>query len=523
MTGTLSLLRLVLRRDRVAMPLWVLGLGLLPYVYVTGFDTLFATAQERMDYARISSANAGFVALYGPLHGDSIGELTVWRGGFVPVMIGLAALLTVIRHTRADEEAGRTELIRAGVVGRFAQLAAAVLGTAAACLVMGVLVVVTLLGKGLPAGGSVALGAVFTLSGWVFAGVGAVAAQVSETARGARTIAVLVLGAAYVLRMGGDISALGDERMEWLSWSSPVGWLHRVFPFGTDTWGPALLTLVVSVATVGAAAYLSTRRDVGGALVAGRLGPATAAAGLSSPVALAWRLHRGLLLGWTGGFAALGLIFGGVAGSVAELTADSANMSDVFSRLGGADAVIDNYFATTAAICGVIVSCYAVQAALRMRDEEQTGHAEAVLSTAVDRYAWATGHLLFALLGPAAALLAEGLTAGLVHGAPGSVLSASIAQLPAVWVLAGLTVLLVGAVPRLAQAAWAAVAACLLVMLVGPLLEVDQRVLDISPFTHVPHLPGGELTTVPLMVLILIAAGLGGAGLIALRRRDLPA
>ncbi|MEV0896519.1 ABC transporter permease [Actinoplanes sp. NPDC049802] len=522
MTGTLTLLRLVLRRDRVAMPLWVLGLGLLPYVYVTGFDALFATVQERLDYARISSGNAGFVALYGPLEGTSVGELTVWRGGFVPVMIGLFALLTVIRHTRADEEAGRTELIRAGVVGRFAQLAAAVLGTAAACLAMGVVVAVTLIGKGLPAGGSVALGAVFTLSGWVFAGVAAVAAQISETARGARTIAVLVLGVSYVLRMGGDISALGDGRLEWMSWLSPVGWVHRIFPFGADAWGPALLTLVVALGMGGAAAYLSRKRDVGGALLAGRPGPAAAAAGLSSPVALAWRLHRGLLLGWTGGFAALGLIFGGVGSSVVALTEDSANVSDIFSRLGGADAVIDNYFSTTAAICGVIVSCYAVQAALRMREEEQTGHAEAVLSTDVNRYAWATGHLLFALLGPAAALLAEGLTAGLVHGDPGRVLSASIAQLPAVWVLAGLTMLLVGAVPRLAQVAWAAVAACLLVMLVGPLLELDQWVLDISPFTHVPHLPGGDFAVVPLMTLIVIAAALGGTGLVALRRRDLP-
>jgi ABC-2 type transport system permease protein len=522
MTGTLPLLRLVLRRDRVIMPLWVLMFAILPYTYATAFDTLFTTAQERIDYARVSAGNAGFVALYGPLRGDSLGELVVWRGGFLPVMIGLVALLTVIRHTRADEEAGRTELIRAGVVGRFASLAAAVIATALACTVTGVIVTATLIGQEMPVSGAVALGVVFAVSGWIFAGVGAIAAQLSESARGARSLAVLSLGVFYVLRLGGDISAMGDGRLEWLSWLSPIGWAHRVFPFGTNDGGPAVLTVVAATAAVGVAAYLLTRRDVGGGVLAGRLGPAAAAASLRSPIALAWRLHRGLLFGWTAGFAALGLIFGGVGSSVVQLAEDSAGVSDMFSRIGGADVISDAYFATTAQMCGLIAACYAVQAALRMRDEEQTGHAEAMLSTDVSRWAWAGSHLVFALLGPATALFAEGLLAGVVHGDPGPVLGSALAQLPAVWVLAGVTMLLVGTVPKVAPAAWALIATALLILLVGPLLEVDQWVLDLSPFTHVPHLPGASFTAVPLMVLTLIAAALGGAGLLALRRRDLP-
>ncbi|MBG0568972.1 ABC transporter permease [Actinoplanes aureus] len=522
MTGAGRLLRLILRRDRITMPLWVFGLGLLPYLYLSAFDTLFATDQERTDYARISAENAGFVALYGPLHGDSTGELVVWRGGFVPVMIGLFALLTVVRHTRADEDAGRTELIRATVVGRHAQLGAALLATGLASLVMGAVVAATMIGAGQPASGSVALGAVFALTGWIFAGVGAVAAQLSGGARGARTIAVLTLGVAYVLRLGGDISALGDGRLEWLSWLSPIGWMHRVFPFGANDWLFVAPAVVLTLVTVAAAAYLSTRRDLGTGLLAARLGPATASPGLRSPVALAWRLHRGLLFGWTAGFAALGLVFGGVGSSVVQLAEDSAGVNEMFSRIGGGDAIVDAYFATVAGMCGLIAACYAVQAALRMRDEEQSGHAEAMLSTDVSRFAWAGSHLLFALLGPAAALLAEGVLAGVVHGDPGPVLGASMAQLPAVWVLAGAAMLLIGVAPKLASAAWGVVAGALLILLVGPLLELDRWVMDLSPFTHVPHLPGADFTPVPLLILTLIAAALGGAGLLALRRRDVP-
>lgn len=522
MTGTFGLLRLVLRRDRVVMPLWVLLLGILPYVYLTGFEKLFATAPERIHYARVGAANAGFIGLYGPLRGDSLGELAVWRGGFLPVMIGLAALLTVVRHTRADEEAGRTELVRAGVVGRFAPLAAAVLAAVLACTVVGVIVAVTLIGRGQPAAGSIALAVSYAFGGWLFAGVAAVTAQIGGSGRQARALAVLVLGLSYLLRLAGDISALGGGRLDWMSWLSPIGWVHRVFPFGADDWWPLVPVVSFAFATVGASAYLLTRRDLGGGLLASRLGPATAAASLRSPLALAWRLHRGLLAGWTAGFAALGLVFGGVSRSVAQLVEESSSMGRIFSQIGGTGSALDAYFASIAQTSALIISCYAVQAALRIRDEEQTGHAEAVLSTDVSRRAWAASHLVFALFGPAVALLAEGTVAGITHGDPGPVVVSALAQLPAVWVLAGATVLLIGTVPKLAAAAWAVVVTAFLILIVGPLVQADQWLLDLSPFAHVPHLPGPGFTVVPLLLLTLIAAGLSGAGLIALRHRDLP-
>ncbi|GAA4596733.1 ABC-2 type transport system permease protein [Actinoplanes octamycinicus] len=523
MTGTGRLLRLILRRDRVILPLWVLLLGILPQVYLAGFQKLFTTDAERLEYAHVSAANAGFTGLYGPLSGDSLGELVVWRAGFVPVMIALAALLTVIRHTRAEEEAGRSDLIRATVVGRWAQLTAALLVTALACLVIGLLVTGSMIGAGEPVEGSVAFGALFTLSGWLFAGVAAIAAQLTSSARGARMIAVLVLGVAYVLRMGGDISAAGDGRLDWLAWLSPLGWVQKIVPFGADDWAPAVLALLVAVAAVAVAGVLLTRRDLGAGLLASRLGPAHAGAGLASPLGLAWRLHRGLLLGWTAGFAALGVVFGGVGTSVVQLAETSSGVADTFAKIGGTGSITDAYFASTTGICALIVAIYAIQAALRIRDEEQNGHAELILTTAVSRTSWAASHLLFALLGPALAMVAQGALAGATFGDLGPVLGAAVAQLPAVWVLGAVTVLLIGALPRYAALSWGTVAVSLLILLVGPLLEFPQWAMDVSPFTHVPQLPAASFSAVPDIVLILIALVIGGAGLVSLRRRDIPA
>ncbi|MEV6487273.1 ABC transporter permease [Actinoplanes sp. NPDC051633] len=528
MTGTGKLIRLILRRDRVLMPLWVVIIGLLPLSYISAFEGFFATDADRINYARVSASNAGFVGLYGQLRGDSLDEMVVWRAGFIPVVIGLLALLTVIRHTRTNEEAGRTELLGATVLGRQAQLAAALITTAAACAVVGLIVTGTMIQAGAPAGGSVWFGVQFTLAGWVFAGVAAVTAQLSESARSARGYAILALGIAWILRLAGDISAIGDGSMTWLSWLSPVGWLQHIYPYGANDAWPAVLAVVFAVAGTVAGVVLLGRRDIGGGIFAGRLGPASAAPSLRSPFALAWRLHRGLLAAWVVAFAALGAVFGGVGKSVTQL-GDNKSVGEIFSRIGGADALADAYIASVASIVGIIAATYAVQATLRLRDEEATGHAEVVLSTQSSRLGWAASHLAFSLLGPAAALAAEGLTSGLVYGLTVGdvagrlprILGGVMAQVPAVWVLAAIAVLLFGLLPRYSAVAWAGVAVSLGLLLVGATLRLDQWVLDISPFTHVPHLPGGELTWTPLLSLTAIAVVLAAAGLAGLRRRDL--
>src|SRR4029453_16187971 len=79
LTGTGKLVRLILRRDRVLLPLWILIFTGLMTSIVASFQGLFPTAAERQSYATASAADPGFTSLYGPLHGSSLGELSVWR------------------------------------------------------------------------------------------------------------------------------------------------------------------------------------------------------------------------------------------------------------------------------------------------------------------------------------------------------------------------------------------------------------------------------------------------------------
>jgi ABC-2 type transport system permease protein len=530
LTGTGRLVRLILRRDRVLMLLWVPCVALVPLSYVASFNKLFPTAAGRHGYADTSAHNAGFVALYGRLFGSSVGELVAWRSGFIPVVIGLFSILTVIRHTRTEEEAGRRELLGATVVGRHAGLAAALVATLGVNLVLGVLAALGMTGQHLPAAGSWAFGVELATTGWVFAGVAAVTAQLTSGARGARAIAVVVLGTAFVLRLVGDVSDLGNGALAWLSWLSPIGWVQRIRPYGGDHWWLVALAMGVTAVLILAAVALSGRRDVGAGLLPSRLGPATAAPGLRSPLALAWRLHRGLLAGWLVGFAALGVGLGGIAKGIGDLVRDSPDLKDIFARVGGVSGVIDSYLAGMTSVLGLIAAGYAIQATLRLREEESSGRAEPILSTAAGRLRWAASHLVVATLGPAAILATAGLAMGLTHGLNTGdvggqlprVLAGALVQLPAVWVLAAITVVLFGLLPRLAPVGWGALALCLLLSLVGTAMQFDQWVLDLSPFTHLPHLPGGEVTATPLFALSALAALLVTAGLAGLRRRDLP-
>jgi ABC-2 type transport system permease protein len=101
--GTGALVRLFLRRDRIVLPLWILPLAVLPFTIAGTMNDLYPTAAERQSYIDIVTSTPAFLALYGHASGHDLGALTAWRLGGTVLFVGLASLLTVIRHTRAEE------------------------------------------------------------------------------------------------------------------------------------------------------------------------------------------------------------------------------------------------------------------------------------------------------------------------------------------------------------------------------------------------------------------------------------
>ncbi|MCI4063713.1 ABC transporter permease [Micromonospora sp. R77] len=525
LTGARHLARLMLRRDRLLLPLWMLVLAVLPATYAKSFFELFSTPAERAAYVVGTGRNPSVVALLGPLYGDSVGALTAQRGGFLLTLVALASLLTVIRHTRTEEEAGRRELLGGSVLGRYAGLTAALAVTYAADLLLGLLTAAGLVATGLPAVGSLAYGLGTALTGIVFATVGGLTAQLTETAGGARGIAIAVLGAAFGLRLAGDTS----ER-DWLSWLSPLGWAPRVRAYEGDRWWVLVLPVLLAGLLAAVAYPLSVRRDLGAGLLPPRLGPVAAGPGLAGPFGLAWRLHRSQLLWWSVGFGLLGLILGGAAQAAGRSVEGNPQLEEIMARLGGAAGMADAYLGVSLSLAGWAAAGFGIQAALRMRAEETAGRAEPLLATGVHRSRWLLAHLTFALLGPAVVLAVTGFATGLaygisIHDVAGQLprmVGAGLAQLPAAWVLTGLAVLLYGLLPRLAPTAWAVLAVCVLLGQLGAVLKLGQWLLDLSPFTHTPQVLSPNWHATPLWLLTALALLLATTGLTTFTRRDIP-
>ena len=529
LTGTGELARLAVRRDRI-------GLAASVYVIVAAvagtaytFKKLYPTAAGRAALAAAGGSNPALRFLYGRLDGSSLGALTTWRYGvWAGIFAALLAIFVVIRHTRSDEEAGRLELVGSAVVGRQAALVAALTTAAAPLVVVSALLCVALPLVGLPAAGSAALALGIGCCGLAFTGVAAVAAQLTSSASTARGIALAVLGVAFVLRGVGD--SAGAAGPSWLSWASPLAWIQLAQPFAAERWWVLALPLAVAAGGTGLAFELAARRDQGAGLLPDRPGRATASAFLRGPFGLAWRLQRGALLGWAVGYAFTFAASGAAAKGVGQLFGTSSALEHEFTRLGGQAAITNAYLAALMLLAGLVAAAYAISVVLRLRAEETGGQAEPVLATATGRIRWALSYITMAVAGAALLLAVAGVAAGLGYGLRtglagpelARMIGAAMGQLPSALVLAAVAIGLFGLLPRACvPGAWTALGLVVVINLFGQVLQLSHWILDLSPFTHAPRLPGGTVSATPLLWLCALALALSVAGLAGLRHRDI--
>jgi ABC-2 type transport system permease protein len=530
LTGVRELFRLAVRRDRSLLPAWIYVLLIIAVSGGYAVKLVYKTPASRASLASTVHHDAALLFLYGQLHGDSFGAVLSWRYlVYAALTAGLMSIFLVIRHSRADEEAGRLELIDSTAVGRSAALTAALLLPVLANVVALLLTVAIFALYGLPLVGALAYGLGEAGCGVVFAALAAIAAQISGTARGARGIAIAALGVAFLLRGVGDSG--GSHGLAWLTWLSPIGWAELMRPFTGDRWWVLAVPVAVAAAGTAAAFVLAGRRDAGAGLVPPRPGSPTAGPLLVGPAGLAWRLERGSLAGWSAGFLVAGLAIGVVGNGIGQLLGSGGGgVEKVLDRVAGQSALTDAYLSACMVLLGLVAAAYATGAVLRLRTAETDGLGEPVLASPVSRYRWYGSQLLMATAGTAVVLIVGGIGMGLGFGLAssgvstwiGRLVEAGLAQLPAALCVAGVAAAAVGLLPRwCVGVGWGAFAVCVLIELFGPATGLNQGVLDISPFTHAPKLPGGAVSAAPVVWLCVMALAFATAGLAGFRRRDI--
>lgn len=521
LTGTWILVRNALRLDRVRLLAWILGTAFIPVVTYATYSSVYPTQADRLALTVTLKSNPSFALLLGPA-GDltQAGGYTTWRTVVITtVFVAVMAILTTVRHTRTDEELGRTELLAAGCLGRLAPLAAGMVTAVIACVLSGVAIAVGLTAAGGGASGAVAFAATTTAAGIVFAAVALVAAQIASFGRTAISLAVGALALAYLVRAWGDASDY-----HWATWASPLGWTEKINAFASARWWTLLLPLTATVVLCGAAVVLAVRRDFGRGLIAAHHGPSDAGPHLAGAFGLAWRLHRGRLIGWTLGLAAYGVLIGSVARSIASVISNSA-IGKAF--LGTGHDFVALYIAEIVSLMGIIGGVYGVQALLTARAEEVDGRVELLLSTPLTRIRWMSSHLLFALGGSALIVVVGAVGAAVTANLDGAsvsiaqTLAGALVQIPAVWTIVGITALIFGTVPRFAVLGWSIIAATFIISFFGPLLKLPRSILDLSAYEHVPRLPGGSVDVVPLVGVSIVAIVLLVVAVVAFRRRSI--
>ena len=522
--GASALLRLIGRRDRVLMPVWVGGITAITAASAGAVQDLYTTPEQIAGYARTVRGSASTELLNGePVAVDTIGGIVAYESTFSAVVaVSLMALFTVVRHTRAEEESGRAEMLRSAPVGRHAATVAAVLVAGTASLVVGLLDALVLVGLGLPVSGSVLRGAGVAGIGLVFTGVAAAAAQVTASTRGALGIGGAALAGLLMLRGVGDVTDTG------LAWLSPFGWAEQARAYGDERVWPLLLLPLVAAGALTLAARLLAQRDAGAGLRHPSPGPARAAVLLGTPVGLAWRLQRGLWIGWAIGLGLMAVLFGSLGDEVVQMVESNPELAEMILAQGGSGQVLDRFFAYGVGFLAVLACVPGVTSVLRLRSEETAGRAEALLATGLSRARWVAGVLVVATLASIALLLLVGAAVGgtdaLVSGRSGSLprmLAAATSLTPATLVVAGVTAVLVGWLPRFALAAWAFAGFAILQNYLGALLDLPGAVTGLSPYTHLPALPIEAWEPGPFLAEVALAAALFAAALLGVRRRDL--
>lgn len=211
-TGVGHLLRLILRRDRVRLPLWVVGLGGTIVASALAVPPLYDTPEKIAGYARTVGASPVGYLMSGRQAGlDTLGGIVANEISQVAQLgICLMVVFLVVRHTRAEEEAGRAELLRSTVLGRDAATLAGLVYGVATALLVGAITTVSMLAAGLDAGGSLTYGTGLALLGVAYTAVTLVAVQLSTSARGALGLAGAAVAVGYLVR---GLGAMEDNAL----------------------------------------------------------------------------------------------------------------------------------------------------------------------------------------------------------------------------------------------------------------------------------------------------------------------
>ncbi|MBO0679611.1 ABC transporter [Mycolicibacterium sp. S2-37] len=516
-TGLGRLLGLALQRDRIRLTVWIATLTLLMAYAPNALRLAYPDEADRLARVQLLKTPAGMI-MGGPMFGGNETDLGAMMANEMMLTLIVAAsilsILTMVRHTRAEEESGAAELVLSSVVGRYARTSAALVLVGGVNAVLAVTMTAAMAATGFDVVDTAAMCLGVTAVAMFFGAVAAVSVQLWRQARTATGTALAALAAAVLVRGIGDVI---DNSGSALSWFSPIAWAQQMRSFVALRWWPLALLVAATAVLIVVTAALEKRRQYDGGTIPAT-GDRPGAPAIRGVFGLHLTLQRGLTVAW-----GVGLFLGGLAfGSMTKSLQDAAQTNELLAQVLDAQGT-DGVYTTMTQFLAAACSAYVVTAVLRVHVDEESGRAEAALAGSVSRWRWLLSAVAAALLGATilmtAAGLGNGLGAGLTLGEPATVVRLTLAGVtfvPAMAVMAGVAALAVAL--RRTWPAWLAVAFVVVSLYLGALLRLPRWLLDASPVgrTTAPS----DYPVTALAVIVLVAAALTLVAGVLYRRRD---
>ncbi len=536
--GTWRLVRLALRRDRIVLPITILLLVAMTAGSAPSLIAAYPDQEAKLAYVSSSAPSTIGRVFQGTVSGANLGTIMMAELFiFTAIIMAIASIFLVSRHTRYNEETGAGELIGSGVVSRSAPLSAALMVAIGMNIVLSLIIFGALSQvKELNTTGSAYFALSLGLVGIFFASVSAITSQLSDYRRGSNGLAIASLIGFFVLRALGDslgkISADGlTVTANWLTWLSPIGWGYQVLPYNGNRNLPILLLIASTVLCLTAAFYVLSKRDIGSSIFASRQGPARAKPSLLSARGLAIRLQSTGFIGWSIGF----IIFGGVMAVMANDFREVFEGSDVLQEFiasspGNNGDFLDIMISTMFPLIAAMLAGYVVTAMAKMQDEESSGRIESLLGTALSRSKWFMSHVSLTSAGVIVNLALMGLAGGLGYAFASStldsrfndILISALVSIPAMLLFMAVILLAYSALSISVKAfAWIFYGYCVLISSFAGIFKWPQWTVNFSPFTHTPGYPSSSFDSKPLIVMSLLAVTLTLLALFIFKRRDI--
>ena len=516
-TGVGSLIRLALRRDRVRLSIWIASLTLMMVYAPNAIKLAYPEEAQRAARVNLLKTPAGMI-LGGPMFGVKETDLGVMMANELMLTLIIAAsilsILTVIRHTRAEEESGAAELVLSSVVGRHARTYAALIVVGGVNAILAVTMTVAMAATGFGVVDTAAMCLGVTGVSMVFGAVAAVTAQLWRAARAASGAAMGALALAALVRGVGDVI---DNSGSALSWFSPIAWAQQMRAFVDVRWWPFAMLVALAVGLIALSAVLESSRQYDDGVIPSS-GEHPNAQPIKSVFGLHLTLQRGQTIGWTVGLFLSGLAFGSMTKSLLDAAEGNELLQRVLAQQG-----TDGVYTTLTQFLAAAATAYVVSAVLRIWGDEESGLGEVVLAGAVSRWRWLVTAVAAAVAGSAVLMffagLGMGLGAGITIGEPQTIWRLTLAGLafvPAMAAMAGVAALAVAL--RQAWIGWLAVTFVIISLYLGALLRLPQWLLDASPIgqTKAPS----EYSAIALTAMVVAALALTLVAGAIYRRRD---